>query len=238
MRKGAILYRDIALNNWNGIASLFIACIELVLLINIFIFSDKNKSNNLAKILIVVLMIYQAMEFLICGLNYNSPVFAYFAFADISLLPPLGLYFVLVYYDKLKNYHKLIFIPASFFIVYYAMIIPQFNVELCTPFYAVYNYPLGDLYGFFYYSPILITMFIIFKDIRSDNPVSSQIPKVLLTGYVLVSLPVIVAFILAFSQLAGLLHSIVSVMCKFAVLLSIALTYFTLLNRNKLNKNE
>ena len=223
------------MNNWNGIGSLFIACIELVLLVNIFIFSDKNKSNNLAKILIVVLIIYQAMEFLICGLNYNSPVFVYFAFSDISLLPPLGLYFVLVYYDKLKNYHKLIFIPALFFIVYYATIIPVFNIKLCTPFYAVYYYPLGDLYGFFYYVPIIISMWLMFTDMRNKNSNCRKLSRILLSAYVLICLPVIIAFILAFSQQTVLLNSIVSVMCKFALLLAFALTYFTLLNKNKID---
>jgi hypothetical protein len=52
--------------------------------------------------------------------------------------------------------------------------------------------------------------------------------RILLTAYILVSLPVIIAFILTLSNEELLLHGIVSVMCKFALLLAIALTYFAI----------
>lgn len=220
------------MNNWNGTVSLFIACVELVLLINILIFSEKNKINYLAGLIVFLLMFYQAFEFVMCNLGYDSSFNAFLAFSDISFLPPLGLYFVLSFYNYKSKYFTLIFLPASAFIIYYATIINQFNVNTCTVFYAIYKYPQGDIYGFFYYVPIIITMGFLFRGIKkTDNKKNIHLSKILLAAYILISIPVIIAFILALSGEMTLVHSIVSVMCKFAILLAVAVTYFSLNNK-------
>ena len=56
---------------------------------------------------------------------------------------------------------KLIFLPALIFVIYYTFAIDQFAVTSCTVLYASYNYPLGDLYGFIYYIPIIISTIIL-----------------------------------------------------------------------------
>jgi len=220
------------LQSWNGTGSLLIACIEFILLINIFIFAEKNKNNYLVMGMISLLMIYQAMEYFMCGLGYDSHYSAFLAFTDISFLPPLGLYFVLSFYNYKSKYLYLVFLPAIAFIFYYSTIINQFDVNACTVFYAIYKYPHGDLYGFFYYVPILITMYFLYRGMRkSGNKKRVQISKILLTAYILISLPVVISFLLAFAGEMTLVHSIVSVMCKFAVILAVALTYFALTNK-------
>lgn len=217
------------MNNWNGIASLFIACVELVLLINVLIFADKNRLSRLAAAIILLLMIYQALEFLMCSLGFDSSFTAFLAFADISFLPPLGLFLVLTLFNYRSGLLKLIFLPAVAFAVYYGFIIDHFSVTTCTVFYAVYNYPQGDLYGLFYYSPIIITMIMLARGIPQTGPHKiKHLSKILLGAYIIISLPVIAAFILAYAGNMSLVHSIVSVMCKFALLLALALTYFSL----------
>jgi hypothetical protein len=217
------------LNNWNGIVSLLIACIEFILIINIFIFAERNKNNYIAALIIFLLMIYQLLEWIICGLGLDSHLNAYLAFTDISFLPPLGLFFVLTFYKNRSKLFVLLFLPAAAFVFYYSTIIDRFNVNTCTVFYAIYKYPNGNLYGLFYYLPILITIGLLIRGIsKSSNKIIIQISKILLTAYILVSLPVIIAFILALLNEELLLHSIVSVMCKFALLLAIALTYFAI----------
>lgn len=177
-------------------------------------------------------MIYQALEFIMCGLGSDSSYTAFLAFTDISFLPPLGLFFVLSFYNYQSKYFVLLFLPAIAFILYYSTIINQFTVNTCTVFYVIYKYPLGDLYGFIYYTPIVITMGLLFRGIkRSAEKKVVHLSKVLLTSYVLIAIPVIIAFILVFLNQTMLIQSIVSVMCKFAVILSIALTYFALNNR-------
>ena len=220
------------MNNWNGIVSLLFASIELLLIINIFIFTEKNKINYLAIGVILLLTGYQFMEWIMCGLGIDTPFVAFLAFTDISFLPPLGLYFVLSFYGYKSKYFKLFFLPAIAFLVYYATIINHFNVNTCTVFYAVYKYPQGDLYGFFYYVPILITMIFLARGIKkSPDKKIIHLSKVLLTAYILISLPVIAAFILVLTGNFGLIQAIVSVMCKFAIILAVALTYFTLINK-------
>jgi hypothetical protein len=217
------------LNNWNGIVSLLIACIEFILIINIFIFAERNKSNYIAALIIFLLIIYQLLEWIICGLGLDSHLSAYLAFTDISFLPPLGLFFVLTFYKYRSKNFMLLFLPATAFVIYYSTIIDRFNVNSCTVFYAIYKYPNGNIYGLFYYLPILITIGLLIRGIsKSSNKIIIQISKILLTAYILISLPVIIAFILALLNEELLLHSIVSVMCKFALLLAIALTYFAI----------
>ena len=105
------------MNNYDGIISLLIACIEFVYLINLLIFAEKNTTNKLVLGIVAVLFIYQFIEFLICFVGLHNQLMIYFAFLDITLLPPFGLYTVLKYSGKLKSHHKYIFIPASFFII-------------------------------------------------------------------------------------------------------------------------
>ena len=224
------------MNNWNGIVSLLIACIEFILIINIFIFAEKNKINYLTVLIIILLMIYQLLEWIMCGLGLDSHLIVYLTFADISFLPPLGLFFVLTYYKYHSKFFVLIFLPAVAFVIYYSTIIDRFNVNSCTVFYTIYRYPYGNLYGLFYYLLILITIgFLIRGIIKSADKTEIQFSKILLTTYSLISLPVIIAFIFLLLDEELLLHSIVSVMCKFALLLAITLTYLAI-NLKKTNE--
>jgi hypothetical protein len=224
------------LKNWDGIVSLLIACIEFILIINIFIFAEKNKNNYLAALIISLLMIYQILEWIMCGLGFDSHLNAYIAFTDISFLPPLGLFFVLTFYKYRSKFLALLFLPALAFAIYYSTIINQFNANSCTAFYAIYKYPDGDLYGLFYYLPILITISFLIKGIlKSTNKIVVRLSKILLTAYIIISLPVIIAFCLVLLNEELLLHSIVSIMCKFALLLALALTYFAI-NFKRINE--
>src|SRR3989304_9547603 len=77
--------------NWNGTVSLLIACLELLLLFNLFIFAEKNRPNKIALMMVALLAAYQTMEFLMCQVELQSSFFPYFAFLIISFLPPLNL---------------------------------------------------------------------------------------------------------------------------------------------------
>ncbi len=202
-----------------------------MLAVNILIFAPKNKINKLAALIIFILMIYQLLEFILCRLETNNSQLTYLAFADITLLPPLNLYFYLKYFRQYKKEMLLIFIPAIFFIVYYAFIINHFEVLKCTSLYASYNYPLGWLYGIFYYSPLLISMIIIARNISNyKNFKNKKLITVLLSGLVFISLPVIFAFILRFFNNYYLIDIVESVMCKFAIVYAACLAYFSLNN--------
>ncbi len=216
---------------WNGIASLFIACIELILLVNLLIFAEKNKVNKMAMLLILLLMIYQSLEFLMCHLDLQFSFMPYLAFVDISFLPPLGLFYILTLLGYKSNYFKLFFIPAITFSIYYTFIIPKFTVTSCAVFYATYNYPLGDLYGFFYYSLVITVIIILTINLIRTTGIKKKFAAIILTAHIIISIPVISAFILAWMNKPEALDLIESVMCKFAFAYALALTAVTLMNK-------
>jgi hypothetical protein len=220
------------MNNWNGIVSLLIACIELVLIINILIFAEKNKFNKITVIFLFVLMIYQVLEFVMCHLNYSSSFLAYIAFIDISFLPPLDLYLVYTFFIKKKNNLRYLFILPFFFIIYYALVLSRFEVASCTVFYAVYHYPLGTLFGVYYYLPIVASVFFLISYLRKGTvPKNIFFAGLLLTGHVIMAIPVLFAFLLAALRMPEMLNSVESIMCKFAFSYALCLTFFALNNK-------
>ncbi len=217
------------MNNWDGIISLLIACMEFLLLANLMFFSEKNKTNVIAMFTILVLALYQSFEYAICGLEYNSSFMAYLAFADISLLPPLNLILVLSLLFRINKKFYLLFLPAAFFIIYYAVVIEQFEVVRCTVVYATYNYPLGDLYGFFYYMPILISFLILLK--KREALDKKQFYR-LLIAHLFITIPVAVGFTLLYLGFPTLIASMESILCKFAFGYAICLALFILNNKS------
>jgi hypothetical protein len=224
--------------NWNGIVSLLVACIELILVINLFAFAEKNKLNKTAAVIITVLFIYQLFEFFMCHFGLSYPFMAYLAFVDISFLPPLVLFYTLKFLDlPWQKYNKHIFIPAILFIIYYGISVPQFKVVSCTVIYASYNYPLGTLYGLFYYIPLLISMILLIKHVRNTKTGKTVfMSKVLLSGLFMAFVPVFISFILSAFGYRVLLDAIESIMCKFALIIAFCFGFVSLYNKKEITK--
>ena len=219
------------MQTWNGLISLFIACIELILLVNLLIQAEKNKLNKMTMLLILLLMIYQSLEFLMCHLDIQPSFMPYIAFVDISFLPPLSLLFILTLFGYKSKYFMLFFLPAISFFIYYSFVIDKFVVTSCAVFYATYNYPLGDLYGFFYYSLVLAAIFtLILKALKSKGR-NKKFAIIILIAHFLMAVPVITAFILAWMNKPETLDLIESLMCKFAFGYALALSIVALMNK-------
>ena len=221
------------MENWNGIISLLIACIELLLLFNLLVFVEKNRVNIIAMIMIAFLAAYQTMEFLMCQVGLQEPFYPYLAFVIISFLPPLKLLLVLTFSSNhiLNRRVFLIFAPAIVFVVYYLFVIPKFAVTSCTVLYASYNCPLGDLFGVVYYLPILISVILLIRYIpKTDNKKKKLIAKVLLFGAIFISLPSLLGFTLMFAGNYSIISSIESIMCKFAFVYAVCLSFICLYN--------
>ena len=222
------------MNNWNGIVSLLIASLELIFLINLLIFAEKNKLNWLAIALVSLLLVYQTMEFLICGIGISSSLMAYLAFVDITFLPPLNLLFILTFFGYRSKLNKLIFLPAVLLVVYYFFVVNQFEVAKCTVFYASYNYPLGDLYGFIYYSPILIAFILVLRKMKVNKTEAYPINlKYLIFAHLALIIPVTIGFSLMIFNSYGLIMAMESILCKFAFLYCLVIVYLALSNKQK-----
>ena len=219
--------------NWNGIISLFIACLELLLLFNLLVFVEKNRINIIAMGMIALLAAYQSLEFLMCQVGLQDSFFPYLAFVIIGFLPPLNLLltFTLTNNQNLNRKVLMIFIPAIAFSIYYAFVIPKFVVAKCTVLYASYHYPLGDLFGAFYYLPILISIVLLIKFIKTTTDKKKKIiAKVLLSGSILISFPVVIGFALMFVKNYSIISSIESIMCKFEFVYAVCLSFVCLYN--------
>ena len=183
--------------------------------------------------MVALLAGYQAMEFLMCQVELQSSIFPYFAFLIITFLPPLNLLLVLTLKPELNLKLKkiLLFLPALFFLVFYSFVILEFEVTNCTVLYATYHYPLGDLYGFFYYLPILVSiiLLIIFVKKEDDNK-QRLIEKVLLFGAAFISIPPVLGFILMYAGSYSLISSMESIMCKFAFVYALCLAFICIYN--------
>ncbi|MFA5803776.1 MAG: hypothetical protein WC879_03940 [Melioribacteraceae bacterium] len=214
--------------NLDGIISLLIACVELLYIINMLIFSEKNSINKLVIGMIFLLFGYQFIEFLICFVGLQKQILIYLAFLDISLLPPLGLYTVIKFSVKESQYSKLVFIPALFFIIYYLFVVDQFAVTKCTVLYASYHYPLGELYGIFYYLPIIFSMIILNKKWGAEtDPLQKTLTRTFLFGYLFTFIP---SMILAIA-IPTFLTAVDSLLCKLAFVFATFLMIFVLKNK-------
>lgn len=216
------------MENIDGLISLLIACIELLFIINLLIFAKKNIVNQLIILQVILLFGYQLLEFLICFAGLKSQLFIYLALFDITLLPPIGLYTVLLFTEKLKSYHKFIFIPALFFIIYYPLVLDQLAVTRCTVLYASYYYPLGPLYATFYYLPIIGSMIILNKRWGAEtDPVKKSLTRTYFFGYIFTFIPsmIIAIFVPSF------VNAVESLLCKMAFILAIHFTIFALKNK-------
>jgi hypothetical protein len=159
---------------------------------------------------------------------------AYLAFVDITFLPPLNLLLILTLFRYKSKLFPLIFLPAVVFIIYYSVIINEFEAVKCTVLYATYNYPLGDVYGFFYYLPLLAAFILIIKNMKRTKEQKFPISlKYLLYGQLSLIIPVAIAFTLLALGYVGLRDSIESILCKFAFLYCMVLVYFALSNKQK-----
>jgi len=219
--------------NWNGIVSLLIACIEFLLLFNLLFFVDKSKVNVIALTMIALLASYQTMEFLMCQVGLQDSIYPFFAFVIIGFLPPLNLLLAVTFtkQSKLNRKINLIFIPAIAFSIYYLFVIPKFIVTSCTVLYASYNYPLGDLFGAFYYLPVLISIILLIKFIpKTEDKKQKLIAKVLLFGSICISFPVLLGFTLMFTGNYSIISAIESIMCKFAFIYAVCLSFICLYN--------
>ena len=217
--------------NWNGTVSLLIACFEFLLLFNLLVFAEKNRLNKIAITMVALLAVYQTLEFLMCQVELQSSFFPYLAFIIISFLPPLNLLLSLSLTHTLTRASYLVFIPAIIFTIYYTFIIPEFIVTSCTLLYATYHYPFGDLYGFFYYVPILISIILLALFVRKESDKKKKlVGKVLLFGSIFISIPPVLGFSLMFVGSYSLISAMESVMCKFAFIYALCLSFVCIYN--------
>lgn len=223
------------MENYLGIISLLLVCIELVLMINLFIFAEKNEANKKIIGVIALLLSYQLFEFIICYFGVESNVIVYLAFVVISYLPPMLLNLVTTIRNDKLYLRRIIFIPIVLLLLYFTFIIPEFVATRCTIMFAAYDIPLPDLYGFLYYSPVIISILLLYKMIKSEKYQKQKTNLIILnTGMVLTFIPtwfIILIF-------PSLIEFVESFLCKSASIMALALTVFAMRNKEEQTNHE
>ncbi len=222
------------MGDFEGIISLFIACIEIVLLVNILIFSEKNRENKIIYTIVTLLLGYQFMEFFMCYTKNYSHLLVYLSFVIISFLPPAMFYLVLTIKEVNRKWIKIVFAPIVFLLVYYFFVIDKFEITQCTLLFAAYEMPMGDLYGVFYYAPIILSIFFLAKMI--SNPMYEKKKTniiIMLVGILVTFVPV--ALIIA--MFPALIDYVESFFCKAASMIALTLSLYAMRNNSKIKEN-
>ncbi len=221
------------METWNGIISLLIACIELILLVNILALAEKNKTSRSGILIIALLFCYQLIEFIICHFNSEAPALIYTAFVIISFLPPLSFYHSAnLIRGGFSSRLKLIFLPSIFFSLLYLLMIDDFDVTACSVFYASFNYPLSTLFGIFFYLPVAASMLHLYLQIKNEKSGKRTfLSKIILAGYIIALLPAAAAFILAAFDSYFLLSIIESITGKFALVPALCIGFVSIYGR-------
>ncbi|MEN8191271.1 MAG: hypothetical protein ABFS12_00560 [Bacteroidota bacterium] len=223
------------MENFPGIISLFLACIEFVLLINLLIFAKKNKVNKKIIGLVGLLFTYQLFEFVICYFGVDSHVIVYIAFVIISFLPPLLLNLVLDFRGEKILFQRIIFLPITLLLIYFHFIVTEFVVTRCTIMFAAYDIPSPDLYGLLYYLPVFISMILLIKMSMSEKYKRQKSNLIILnSGIVLAFIPTLLIVLL----FPSLIEFIESFLCKSASIMALALTIFAMRNKEVSSNNE
>jgi len=169
-----------------------------------------------------------------CYFDNYSNTLVYIAFFIISFLPPLVLLLVLTFYKVESKLKFLIFLPIVLLLFYYIFVLNGFEITRCTILFVAYEMPLGDLYGVIYYSPILLSIIILFKMINNPIFINKKLNfQIVLGGILLAFIPV--ALIIALFPF--LIDYVESFFCKAASLIALTLTIYAMRNNNKINEN-
>jgi hypothetical protein len=166
------------------------------------------------------------MEFLMCiGIDPN--IIGRMGLVAITFLPPLGI-LLTSYICDLKhwiNWSGIVF--AVGLSIFYSVVPDAFTELTCNPFYATYSYPLGNVYGIFYFGYIAWAfILIIIAAIRNKSQSRTALNKkgiYVLIGYLSFLIPMGLTILIDYTTLSAL----ESIMCKYAILLAVTLFLFS-----------
>ena len=210
----------------DGLVSLIFFIIEFGLLLFIVVKNRKHPQFVWILLIMIFLQAYQLMEFLMCiGIDPN--IIGRMGLVAITFLPPLGILLTSDICDLKHwiNWSGIVF--AVGLSIYYSVVPNAFTELTCNPFYATYTYPLGNLYGVFYFGYIgwafvLIVISVIRNKTQSRSPINKRGMFVLI-GYLAFLAPMGLTILIDTTTIGAL----ESIMCKYAILLAITLFIFS-----------
>jgi len=207
-----------------GMLSLFFFIIELVSLV--IILKRNNQHPNFLPIcfILILLQLYQLSEFMIC-IEIDPNITGRIAFVSITFLPPSGHYLT----SKTVNWkYKDDLVWFGFgilFSLYYIFTPDAIELVSCNPFYAVYEYKMATLYGWYYLGIIFWSLILMLRFvIKNFNIPQKRTVGLILLGYIACLVPVGIMIYLVDPKYGS---AVPSIMCKYAIVLAILLFIYS-----------
>jgi hypothetical protein len=181
-------------------------------------------TSRLAIAIFLSLGVFQLSEYMICGgLGLKNIDWARYGFASITLLPALGIHMLTVLAEKNKKW----LINAAYAtctpLVAYFLISPDaFNNHACYANYAVFNasHAISLLFSAYYYGWMIVGIFLA-KRWGDKNKEKRATLYTMIAAYLAFIVPTTYFNIIDPTTVSG----IPSIMCGFAVLLAIILSW-------------
>ncbi len=200
--------------------------VELVFAVYVLLKYASTQTSRLVIIILVCLAVFQATEYMLCGVNgISGGVWSRIGYSAITLLPPLGIHLALTIAGKQEKWLvRLAYTTAAMFVAYFAFYTPAITGQTCYANYVVFegrgSALASWLYAAYYYGWLAIgTALSMYYGMKSRVNSIRRALYALAVGYA--------AFIVPTTTLNLIdpttIHAIPSIMCGFAVLLAFVL---------------
>ncbi len=206
--------------------------IEAILAIYIFTSLKKNLAVKLGLLMIINLAIFQIAEYGICETWGLSPdLWAKIGFVSITFLPPIG--FHLVHVIAKQKMGGIIVLAYSFAIVWslFFMFGSLLQGSVCTGNYIIFNIPEPIEGAYYMYYDITIAISIALAYVYAKKAETKEMAAALrwfVMGYLLFIIPSIIFVMI--DNYVGFDSPLPSIMCGFALIFAIILTFIVLPN--------
>lgn len=185
--------------------------------------------TRLAIMMFGFLALFQLAEFLVCrGIGGDALLWSRIGFISITTLPPIGIHLVYTLAGVKKQPLVIpAYILAALFMGFFALVGRSIDGHACLGNYVIFQVApgLGGLYGLYYYVSLIAALGLGWYFIRhTANNKTKKSLKALMFGYAIFLIPTTSIGFLSPETLSG----IPSIMCGFAVLLALAVSFIVL----------
>lgn len=180
--------------------------------------------SRLAVIMLVALGAFQLAEYMVCGgLGWSNIEWARFGYVAITLLPALGIHMLVKIADKKAPWLVgAAYVTCAAFVAFYLLGPGAVNGQACYPNYAVFytNHDVSQFYTAYYYGWLLIGVYLAWHWGNERPPIRKTL-RAMMLGYLVFLVPTTAFNIIDPATIKG----IPSIMCGFAVLLSVVVVF-------------
>lgn len=199
--------------------------VEIVMLIYVLWRYKLDLIGRLAGMILFFLALFQLAEFNVCTVTAGD-IWPRIGYASITMLPALGIHLAVAIAQPkgaIKYLPIVAYAHATYWVGLFAFA-DIFNSYACTTNYAVFDLTAAHAAGYslFYYLWLAIALIFAISYVNKVRVVKRhQALKLLMVGYLVFLVPTFVVNVVAPETIAG----IPSIMCGFAVLFALILTF-------------